>query len=113
MTQSFKIPYNRLIQLDKTSTTPVYMQIANQLSNAIQRNIIPIDTKLPGSRKLAALLQVNRNTIIAAFDELITQGWLMSHPNQGTFVQHKKIRFKLNPTHSLLQPLILFRLTIA
>ncbi|WP_060873220.1 aminotransferase-like domain-containing protein [Myroides odoratus] len=90
MTQSFKIPYNRLIQLDKTSTTPVYMQIANQLSNAIQRNIIPIDTKLPGSRKLAALLQVNRNTIIAAFDELITQGWLMSHPNQGTFVQHKK-----------------------
>ncbi|EHQ43630.1 aminotransferase-like domain-containing protein [Myroides odoratus] len=90
MTQSLKIPYNRLIRLDKTSTTPVYMQIANQLSNAIQRNIIPIDTKLPGSRKLADLLQVNRNTIIAAFDELITQGWLISHPNQGTFVQHKK-----------------------
>ncbi|WP_158960953.1 aminotransferase-like domain-containing protein [Myroides fluvii] len=90
MTQSLKIPYNRLIQIDKTSSTPVYMQIANQFSNAIQRNIIPIDTKLPGSRKLAELLAVNRNTIIAAFDELTTQGWLVSYPNQGTYVQQKK-----------------------
>lgn len=90
MIQSFKIPYNRLIQIDKTSNTPVYMQIANQFSNAIQRNIIPIDTKLPGSRKLAALLAVNRNTIIAAFDELTAQGWLVSYPNQGTYVQQKK-----------------------
>ena len=90
MAQSFNIPYNRLIKIDKASTTAVYMQIANQLSNAIQRNIIPIDTKLPGSRKLAELLAVNRNTIIAAFDELTAQGWLVSSPNQGTFVQQKK-----------------------
>ncbi|WP_410879953.1 PLP-dependent aminotransferase family protein [Myroides sp. DW712] len=95
MTQSFTIPYNRLIKLDKTSSTPIYMQIANQLSNAIQRTIIPIDTKLPGSRKLATLLQVNRNTIIAAFDELTTQGWLISLPNQGTFVQQKKSQIQL------------------
>lgn len=71
------------------------MQIANQLSNAIQRTIIPIDTKLPGSRKLAALLGVNRNTIIAAFEELTTQGWLVSLPNQGTFVQQKKSQIQL------------------
>ncbi|MGS4346998.1 PLP-dependent aminotransferase family protein [Myroides odoratus] len=95
MTSSFTIPYNRLIKLDKTSNTPIYMQIANQLSNAIQRTIIPIDTKLPGSRKLAALLEVNRNTIIAAFEELTTQGWLVSLPNQGTFVQEKKSQIQL------------------
>lgn len=86
----FKIPYTRLIHLDKAATTPVYQQIANQFSNAIQRNIIPIHTKLPGSRKLAELLGVNRNTVIAAFDELISQGWLISLPNQGTFVNQAK-----------------------
>lgn len=90
MSQSFKIPYNRLIHLDKASATPMYMQIANQFSNAIQRNIIPVDTKLPGTRKLATLLQVNRNTIIAAYDELITQGWLISLPNKGTYVHQAK-----------------------
>lgn len=90
MAHSFKIPYTRLIQIDKASVTPIYMQIVNQFSNAIQRNIIPIQTKLPGSRKLAEILQVNRNTVIAAFEELITQGWLISYPNQGTFVHQSK-----------------------
>ncbi|MBB1138907.1 PLP-dependent aminotransferase family protein [Myroides sp. WP-1] len=99
MAQSFSIPYNRLIQIDKASTTPVYMQIANQFSNAIQRNIIPVQTKLPGSRKLAELLGVNRNTIIAAFDELTTQGWLVSYPNQGTFVHHPRQQIHSN-SHS-------------
>lgn len=99
MAQSFKIPYTRLIQIDKASTTPIYRQIANQFSNAIQRNIIPIQTKLPGSRKLAELLQVNRNTVIAAFDELITQGWLISYANQGTFVHQSKYQVS-NKSHA-------------
>lgn len=96
MSQSFKIPYNRLIHLDKSSITPIYLQIANQFSNAIQRNIIPVQTKLPGTRKLAELLQVNRNTVIAAFDELITQGWLISLPNKGTFVHQAKQTVHVN-----------------
>lgn len=84
---SIKIPYNRLIQIDKNSSTPIYMQIANQFSNAIQRGIIPMETKLPGTRKLAELLGVNRNTVVAGFDELIAQGWIKSIPNKGTFTQ--------------------------
>ncbi len=82
-----KIPYNRLIQVDKNSSTPIYMQIANQFSNAIQRGIIPMETKLPGTRKLAELLGVNRNTVVAGFDELIAQGWIKSIPNKGTFTK--------------------------
>lgn len=85
---SSKIPYNRLIQIEKKSSTPIYMQLANQLSNAIQRGIIPIGTKFPGTRKLAELLNINRNTVVAGFEELITQGWIKSIPNKGSFAQN-------------------------
>jgi GntR family transcriptional regulator/MocR family aminotransferase len=67
------------------------MQIANQLSNAIQRKYIAPQTKLPGTRSLSATLQVNRNTVVAVYDELNQQGWIETIPNKGTFVVDKTL----------------------
>lgn len=83
------IPYSSFIQIDRQSSTPVYLQITNQLSNAIQRDFLPKGTKLPGTRLLADLLDVNRNTIVAVFDELEQQGWIEVKANKGTFVIEK------------------------
>ncbi|MDM1398304.1 PLP-dependent aminotransferase family protein [Myroides odoratimimus] len=97
MASPAKIPYQSFIKIDRNSTTAVYMQIANQFSNAIQRNFIPEGTKLPGTRTIATLLSVNRNTVIAAFEEITTQGWIEMIPNKGCFVLSKKsIRPKTN-----------------
>ena len=42
--------------------------------------------RLPSTRALADRLAVNRNTVVAAFDELAAQGWVTSQGSAGTFV---------------------------
>ena len=44
--------------------------------------------KIPGSRQLANLLEVNRKTVVIAYDELMAQDWLEIIPARGTFVSH-------------------------
>lgn len=90
MPSPVKIPYQSFIKIDRNSSTAIYMQIANQFSNAIQRNFIPEGTKLPGTRTIASLLGVNRNTVVAAFEEIATQGWIEMQANKGCFVLNKK-----------------------
>ncbi|MBP3944456.1 PLP-dependent aminotransferase family protein [Sphingobacteriaceae bacterium WQ 2009] len=80
-------PYHSFIQIDRQAPTAVYLQIARQLMHAIQRGFIAGGTKLPGSRQLAALLNIHRNTLVAAYNELDVQGWVEILPNQGTFVR--------------------------
>ncbi|MEZ4853244.1 PLP-dependent aminotransferase family protein [Flavobacterium sp.] len=75
-----------LIQIDKSNTTAVYIQLAQQLINAIQRGYLAPGTKLPGTRVLAQILQIHRNTAVAVYDELASQGWVEIKANQGTFI---------------------------
>ncbi|MGK6351079.1 PLP-dependent aminotransferase family protein [Parapedobacter sp. DT-150] len=82
------VPYRSFVQIDRQSATPVYLQVAHQLINAIQRGYLMDGHKLPGSRKMGGLLGLHRNTVAASYDELAAQGWVVSHPSRGTFVQH-------------------------
>ncbi|KYP14641.1 PLP-dependent aminotransferase family protein [Flavihumibacter sp. CACIAM 22H1] len=86
MASPVTIPFESIIQIDRGSSTPVYLQIAHQIINAIQRQYLPAGTRLPGSRQLATALRVHRNTIIMACQELDAQGWLEIHPNKGSFI---------------------------
>lgn len=83
------IPYKTIISIDRGDRRPVYLQISNQFIDLIKTGVLSPDTRLPGSRTLADLLQVHRKTIIAAYDELILQGWIVSLPKKGTFVHGK------------------------
>ncbi len=76
----------QIIQIDKNNTTAVYIQIAQQFIDAIQRSYLSQGEKLPGTRVLSNLLQVHRNTAVAAYDELASQGWLEIIPNKGTYI---------------------------
>lgn len=80
------IPFKSIIQLDRKSKQPLYIQLANQLIVLIKKQTLASRIQLPGSRSLANLIQVHRKTIIACYDELIMQGWLESIPQKGTFV---------------------------
>lgn len=68
------------------SDTPVYMQIVHALIHEIQRGRLSPGAFLPSSRELATALNVNRKTIVLAYDELIAQGWLASAGTRGTIV---------------------------
>ncbi|MEC5145865.1 PLP-dependent aminotransferase family protein [Chitinophaga sp. 212800010-3] len=86
---SSPIPYKSFVQVDRGSATAVYLQIARQLINAIQRGFLVTGTRLPGTREFSVLLGVNRNTVVAVYEELDAQGWVETRPNKGTFIAGK------------------------
>jgi GntR family transcriptional regulator/MocR family aminotransferase len=98
MDSPVKIPYESFIEIDRNSETSIYMQITNQLINAIQRGFLPYGTKLPGTRTFSEVLEIHRNTAVAVYDELSAQGWVESLPNKGTFIigenQEKPVKVK-------------------
>ncbi|MEE9406826.1 MAG: PLP-dependent aminotransferase family protein [Polaribacter sp.] len=93
--------FKQLITFDKSIEQPVYIQVSQQIINAIQRKDIAEGTKLPGTRILSKLLQVHRNTAVAIYNELASQGWVEIVPNKGTFVLDPKQ--KLSKIKAVLQ----------
>lgn len=75
-----------LIHFKKSPNTAIYIQIAQDIINAIQRGYLAEGTALPGTRKFSALLSINRNTAVAVYDELASQGWVAIVANKGTFI---------------------------
>lgn len=95
---------NGLIIIDKNSHVPVYLQIANGIISHIRRGTLKPASALPGSRILAADLQVHRKTVVAAYDELYAQSWVDAYPRKGIFVAKnlpdvspRKIKDELQP----------------
>ena len=74
------------IAIDRGAATPPFLQIARALADDIRRGRLRPGDRLPGSRDLAASARVHRNTVLAAYDELVAQGWLEAAHGRGTFV---------------------------
>ena len=85
------------LQITKSSGVVVYLQIAQQIIDEIQRGRLAPSAAMPGTRELAENLKVNRKTIVLAYDELIAQGWLTTESRRGTFVSANLPRF--SPQH--------------
>lgn len=82
-----KITFAQFIQLNKKDTsTPIYLQLVNEMMKAIHLGNLPHQTKLPGTRQLEKVFGVNRNTIIKAFQELEAQNYIQILPNKGTYI---------------------------
>ena len=84
--------FKQLIHFDKSTSQPVYIQVSQQIINAIQRNYLTKGTILPGTRILAKLLNIHRNTAVAIYEELASQGWVEIIPNKGTFVLEPELK---------------------
>jgi GntR family transcriptional regulator/MocR family aminotransferase len=80
------LPFKSLLQIDKSQSAPVFLQIADQLGQLIRAGRLMPGQRLPGSRQLAGLMDVNRQTVVAAYDEGVAQGWLESRAGSGTYV---------------------------
>src|SRR6218665_3376216 len=68
------------------SPTPLFVRIARALEEDIRRGRLPPGAPLPGSRTLAESLGVHRNTVLAAYRELETQGWIVTSAARATYV---------------------------
>ena len=75
-----------LLKLDESTAQASYRKIAEGLVQGILEGRLPPGTLLPGTREMAQILNVNRKTVILAYEEASTKGWLISEPRRGTFV---------------------------
>lgn len=82
-------PWKTVIKLDSASSSPLYLQIVNAVVREITSGRLSKSTKVPGTRAMSATLDVNRKTVVQAYDELMAQGWLEVLPSRGTFVSGK------------------------
>ena len=55
---------------------PIFLALARAIIEEIDRGRLKPGSPLPGTRALARALQLNRNTVDAAYHELTMQGWL-------------------------------------
>jgi DNA-binding transcriptional MocR family regulator len=83
---------------DRQDKKPIYKQIAEYIELGISSGRFPADSLLPSERKLAKELEVNRSTIVAAYEELQSLGIVERKKGSGTRVStdiwgisHKRI----------------------
>jgi GntR family transcriptional regulator/MocR family aminotransferase len=79
------LPWPSIVVIQKDSSSPVYLQIANAIIQEMKKGRIGPGIKLPGTRQMSELLQVHRKTLVRAYEELDAQGWIEMHPSKGTF----------------------------
>jgi len=77
------------ISLQKKSGLSLHLQIVQALILEVRKGRLLAGAPLPGTRKIAADLGVNRKTAVQAYDELIAQGWIETQARRGAFVSEK------------------------
>jgi GntR family transcriptional regulator len=80
------------IQISPGSDKPIYIQIVEQISEAIAKGELSSGDRLPAVRKLAGELVVNPNTVARAYSILEQSGLLTTKTGSGTFVTDPKLR---------------------
>jgi GntR family transcriptional regulator / MocR family aminotransferase len=75
-----------LLQLDRASPSPLRSQLEAALRDAIRTGRIAGDERLPSSRELARELGVSRGLVQECYSQLLSEGYLTSHPGSATRV---------------------------
>ncbi|MEJ8305118.1 PLP-dependent aminotransferase family protein [Saccharibacillus sacchari] len=71
---------------DSKRKEPIYEQLYTYLKIEIRAGRISSGSKLPSQRRLAGHLHVSRNTVDAAYQQLLAEGYLHSEPRRGLFI---------------------------
>ncbi|GER66533.1 GntR family transcriptional regulator [Weizmannia acidilactici] len=85
--------------LDPKHQTPLYIQLYKYILNEIEADRIPQGTKLPSIRKLAAHLELGKNTVDAAYQQLAAEGYIESKPGSGYYVADLDRQLLTVPKH--------------
>ena len=74
-------------RLDTSSGVPTYLQLVQQVEQALRLGYLKPGDQLPKVRDVVASLAINPNTVLKAYRELETKGLTAGRPGQGTFIQ--------------------------
>jgi GntR family transcriptional regulator len=73
-------------QLDPTSGVATYLQLVQQVHQALQLGLLEPGDQLPTAQQVVAKLAINPNTVLKAYRDLEREGLVRPRPGQGTFV---------------------------
>ncbi|HWR44507.1 PLP-dependent aminotransferase family protein [Sporomusa sp.] len=73
--------------LDAKSKIPLYRQLYQQLRAKILNGELSSQTKLPSNRKLCTDLCISRNTVDIAYQQLLSEGYIVAKPRSGYYVE--------------------------
>lgn len=75
--------------ISNSSSIPIYEQIKNSIIEQIMNGELLEDEALPSIRTLAHDIKISIMTIKKAYDELESEGYIVSRQGKGTFVAPK------------------------
>jgi len=74
------------ISVDRDSKIPIIRQIYEQLRSKILKGDLHPGEKLPSTREMASNINVSRNVILQAYEQLTAEGYVESREGSGTYV---------------------------
>ena len=74
------------IGIDRSDREPIQSQIARQLRALVLSGRLKPQTKLPSTRALSEELSVARATVVEAYEQLLSEGYLETRSGSGTRV---------------------------
>jgi len=72
--------------LDARSGVPTYLQLVQQVQQAVRLGILQPGDQLPTVKEVVGSLAINPNTVLKAYRELDLDGLVEGKRGQGTFV---------------------------
>ena len=73
-------------EVTRTGDTPLFRQLYLQLRSAILSRRLRPGTKLPSTRELASELGVSRAAAVAAYEQLLAEGYTSGRSGSGTYI---------------------------
>jgi GntR family transcriptional regulator len=73
-------------RVDSRAVIPPYLQIVQQVRQALRMGLLDAGDKLPAVREVVAATAVNPNTVLKAYRDLEREGLIEARPGHGTFV---------------------------
>jgi GntR family transcriptional regulator len=73
-------------QLDETSGVATYLQLVQQVHQALRMGMLEPGDHLPTAQQVVAKLAINPNTVHKAYRELEREGLARARPGLGTFI---------------------------
>ncbi len=72
--------------LDPSSGVATYLQLVQQVHQALQLGLLEVGDRLPTAQQVVAALAINPNTVLKAYRDLEREGLVRPRPGLGTFV---------------------------
>ena len=74
------------IAIDRRAAAPLFRQVYAAISSSIVDGRLRAGAKLPASRELAERLGLSRTVVVAAYEQLLAEGYVAGRIGSGTYV---------------------------